>query len=113
MSTCNNGYFPKDGVCASCESPCKTCGNSTTQCITCDQTTPTPLFFNYTCISTASCASTLGYYINSLNSSCNACPVNCGSCVSNINCTSCASNFYLFQGSCLSSCLPNTYKSNQ
>ena len=107
MTTCSNNYFLVNSICTYCNSPCKTCGTSVTDCTACFLNGTAPIFYNGFCITSGQCPT--GHYINNTNSSCETCPSECSSCSSPTSCSVCNTSFFLDGASCLSTCPNTTY----
>lgn len=98
----------------SCTLPCKFC-TSTVQPSSC-----TSCYSNTTLVqgqiyqNGTSCVSVCGYglYLNSSTNSCVVCTSPCATCLSTAFCYSCETNYYLMNGSCLSSCTFGYYGFN-
>lgn len=46
---CAFGYFQKDGNCIKCKSPCRTCKDTESNCITCDNGHYYDITYNQIC----------------------------------------------------------------
>jgi hypothetical protein len=105
---CNSSaYADVNYICYACDSSCKTCSQSATNCTSCFATSP--YILNNTCYST--CPS--GYYADATNSQCVACINNCKTCLSASICVTCNTNYNLNGTSCISTCPPLYYSQNQ
>lgn len=80
-------------------------------CSTCLPTASTPIWYNYDCIKQDQCP--IGNYINTQNSSCDACPTECLTCTFHKVCLTCANGFTLYQGNCIEKCPNTTYQENK
>jgi hypothetical protein len=87
VSDCGDGYYLSTSTCLSCESDCKTC-SSNTLCTVCNS----------------------GYYLSS--SDCLACESNCDVCSNSTACSLCNTGFYLKNEDCVSDCGDGYYISN-
>ena len=102
------GSFYNGSVCTNCSSSCVTCVNSST-CIRCASAQPY-LDSTRTCRNTCS----MGEYADNTTFLCQPCPPTCLTCSSPSNCYSCTFQsygylYYLYRGSCYSSCPNGTY----
>lgn len=82
-------------ICLECTSPCRTCQNTTTTCLTCIQ--------NYYLENTA-CTTQCSTGKYPYNGICQQCVSPCVSCRSQTVCLSCIVERYLYQGGCVSVC---------
>lgn len=110
VAACSSQKFLKDNICTQCESPCRICHNSTTTCSSCFPSSTLPLWYDFKCISTSECA--IAHFVNSVNGSCDACPIQCQQCLSLTNCSACSSGFYLYANTCITTCPNITYPKN-
>jgi len=107
--TCPIGYGAINYVCQECESPCKTCVDSTTQCLTCDGTDGKKWAFGYQCYTECPGGTTPNYE----DFTCEGCLTGCSLCEKQNQkvCIKCESGLYLFEGNCTASC-PSGYSVN-
>ena len=112
-SSCKSGYLLKEGACEACDNVCATCEGTRSKCTSC---LTGFVLIGQTCVQgcKANCLSCDdpcskcedGYY--PLNGSCNACDVNCMTCLRNPTiCTSCKVGYYLKGATCLQQCVSN------
>lgn len=84
-------------TCVACNSPCATCTEHPSKCLTCASCCGS--LFNFQCL--ASCP--VGTYSN--NGKCEYCSYNCATCLgTSTTCTSCPSGKVLFSGACYDKC---------
>ncbi len=82
-------------TCLSCNSPCSTCTQHPSKCLTCVSGN----YFEFGCVD--SCP--VGTY--SENKTCKYCAFECASCLGSANtCISCPDGQYLFEGKCYAKC---------
>ena len=105
--TNSNYYMLNDG------SKCTSCGNLCTSCVADVNNNPicSSCFSNAVVINGA-CVCATGYYYNTTNSACVACPVTCSACSSSTVCTLCISNPYISLVNNMCSCLSGYYFSS-
>lgn len=113
VSSCTSTLYYATNVssiptCLACNSPCENCLNAT-YCLTC---VAGYMLSGGLCSTTCS----VGYYFNSANVDCSACPTNCLICNTANFCQLCRSAFYIYSinstvNQCLSSC-PAAYYAN-
>lgn len=99
-SSCLDGQVPINSVCTPCTSPCATCVTTTTQCLSCVQLSTSLFLSGYFCVST--CPS--GTYANSSTYTCATCTSPCATCSSSMICLSCIASYFLYLGTCNTSC---------
>ena len=95
-----------------CEPPCKIClggdGATTGQCLQCYSSSLTSKYILN--LQTEKCVSTCpsGTFPNTLDNTCEVCPLECQICTSATHCSSCSVEYYLLNNNCLTDC-PDTY----
>lgn len=108
LAACNSSAFSDANfICYACSSNCLTCSVTAANCTACSASLQYML--SNVCYST--CPS--GYYPNLPTNTCIICTNNCSTCSSAAVCLTCITNFFLNGSSCLSSCPPVFYSSNQ
>ena len=107
-SICPDGFYENTITleCEACNSLCKTCEISPTNCTSC-YSNATAKYFNVTSTNTGTCLPLCPtfYYPNGLNT-CVKCESPCDDCLSKNVCKTCAKDYLMYNGTCNSSCPP-------
>lgn len=90
-TSCPDTYYSDSSFfCIKCDSNCKNCANSATNCITCEQNSNFPL------LSKSQCVNRCDNGFTSVNFQCTSCKAPCGTCVTTVDtCQSCLTGFLL------------------
>ena len=104
ISNCPLQFIGINRICEPCVSPCKTCVDSTTKCLSCQQDF---FFFNSTNKCVSDCGE--GLYEEYLNRTCISCTAPCKTCTNTTNtCLSCSTGI-LYNLQCIFNCPKKMY----
>ena len=108
---CPEGSYQTNSThCVGCDSTCLSCANVSNNCVSCNSSSSNPYFYFNNTLSSGSCLSACAQKTYLDNNTCLDCNSNCTSCDVS-QCFGCISGFYLYNGTCLTSC-PNSTLQN-
>lgn len=102
LSACYSNQILIGTVCTDCTNNCMQCSLTLSNCTSCNTSTQYAYYYNFTCLSAASCPI---YHYASTSFNCLKCPYPCLTCTSPTGaCLSCVNGTFLYLQSCLTVC---------